>query len=46
MIIVHWKSVITGKTGHGEPIEDKAALSWIKFLNKKYRNLMHWGQVC
>lgn len=29
-VYLHWRSLATGKTGHGEAVEKHAALAWIE----------------
>ena len=34
MVIVHWRVLKSGKTGHGSPIERAMAVAWLTFLRK------------
>ena len=43
--IVVWKNKSTGKTGHGESMEEKLADEWVKYGNKEYPNIHHWAEV-
>ncbi|MDD5614928.1 MAG: hypothetical protein PHH85_01865 [Candidatus Methanoperedens sp.] len=45
MMIINWKSKITGASGHGQPIEDKYALTEIKRCNRTFPDIKHWAQV-
>ena len=40
--IICWKSSITGKTGHGMPIEEDLAKAWIEYGNRECPNIHHW----
>ena len=37
---IHWKSLLTGATGHGELIEHSIAEAWLKVLVRP--DVTHW----
>ena len=39
--IVFWKNKNTGKTGHGEPIEEKLANAWVDYGNSEFPYINH-----
>ncbi len=39
---VHWKSLITGVTGHGKPLNNELAEEVIKVLNSEFPEIHHW----
>lgn len=45
MMIIKWKSKITGFEGQGEPVSDEVATSWCNEMNAKYPMLEHWTEV-
>lgn len=41
-VIIHWRSEITGETGHGMPIDREIAEEWIEQMRGKYPHIVHW----
>ena len=39
---VHWKSLITGATGHSKPLNDELAEEVVKISNKEYPEIYHY----
>ena len=44
-LIIYWKSLITGETGHGKPMPAQDALEWVARLNKERPDISHWPQA-
>ena len=39
--IVFWKNKHTGKTGHGESMEEELANAWVDYGNREYPYIKH-----
>lgn len=45
LLVVHWRSLATGATGHGEPIPAPSALLAVDAMNKQYAgSIFHWTE--
>lgn len=46
MVRIYWRSRLTGKDGHGEPLSRDLAEAWIDLLAKLHHDLDHWIEDC
>ena len=38
---IYWKSKITGKKGHGDPLDSIVAQAWVTYGNARYPQIVH-----
>jgi hypothetical protein len=42
LAVLHWKSLITGKVGHGQPMPKICAIEHAIVADKEFPEILHW----